>query len=118
MTAINYDESIYVYTSLNDNFYQLYYIFGKEKAINDRNWKDIIFIEFNNNHYNILIHNFFISLTQQPLNKKINLSDNSNSKENTSSDYNLNNKNIFTELDRNNDFINKNEKEDWKIWKY
>ena len=118
MTAINYDVSIYVYTSLNDNFYQLYYIFVKEKAINDQNLKDIIFLEFNNNnHYNILIHNFFISLTQQPLNKNINLSENSNSIENSLSNYKINNKNLITELDKNNDFINENEKEDSKHMK-
>ena len=64
MTAINYDITIYVYTSLNDNYYQLYYIFGQEKQISEENIKDILFIAFNNdNHYDIFLCNIFGSLS-------------------------------------------------------
>ena len=53
MIAINYVITIYVYTSLDDNYYQLYYIFGKEISISEKNIKDILLFEFNNNHYHI-----------------------------------------------------------------
>ena len=41
MTTINCDMTIYVYTSLDDNYYQLYYIFEKENPISEKNIKDI-----------------------------------------------------------------------------
>ena len=44
---------MYIHTSLDDNYYQLYYIFGKEISISEKNIKDILLFEFNNNHYHI-----------------------------------------------------------------
>ena len=69
MIAINCIITIYVYTSLDDNYYQLYYIFGKEISISEKNIKDILLFEFNNNHYHILICHIFGSLYRYSLNE-------------------------------------------------